>query len=565
MSEIVADDDSFPSSASDASHGVWQATVLFATIAVMMVLLARGASPSESLRLAQGGLSEHWWNDRVFYEVFIRSFQDSDGDGIGDIQGLIDRLDYLNDGDPQSSDDLGITGLWLMPPAQAHSYHGYDVIDYYAIESDYGNIEDMRRLIAAANQRGIAVIIDMVVNHSSSRHPWFVASSLREQPYEAWYIWKDDDPGYQGPWGAPAWHRAGGRYYYGVFRDGMPDFNYFNPAVTQEMYDVATFWLQDIGVDGFRLDAIKHIIEVGEQQENRPEGRQWLSGYEAHLESVKPNSFTVGEIFNGPAFVVSRYVAEKAIDVGFDFNLADEMISAAQRGSNREIGRAHRTAMRDYPSNQFATFLTNHDQDRLANRLLDDTGRNKVAASLLLTGPGVPFLYYGEEIGMTGTKPDERLRTPMHWDDSRFAGFTVGEAVWEPLQDEENVVKANVANQASDPDSLLCHYRRLIHLRNSNSALRHGGLTAVDSSTRGIYAFLRHDAEQSLLVIINLDVVPAAGFTLAVEESNLDLSAPVLIYGEGDIAAPVINDEGGFDNYEPVPFIAPHELIVIQF
>ena len=472
-----------------ADQGLLPALALFAGIAVLMLLLAGGPSPSESVHLAQGGLADNWWNDRVFYEVFIRSFQDSDGDGIGDIQGLINRLDYLNDGDAATSDDLGVTGIWLMPPAAAHSYHGYDVTDYYAVESDYGTLADMQRLVREARNRGIAVIVDMVVNHTSSRHPWFIESRLGRQPYADWYIWEDENPGYAGPWGAVAWHRAGARYYYGVFWDGMPDLNFTNPAVTAEMHDIATFWLEEVGVDGFRLDAIKHIIEVGESQENRPESRHWLSAYETHLETVKRNSFTVGEIFNGPSFIVARYVDEDAIDIGFDFRLADEMISAAQRGTNRELARAHRTAMRDYPLNQFATFLTNHDQDRLANRLLNDHSRNKAAASLLLTGPGVPFLYYGEEIGMNGVKPDERIRTPMHWENAPLAGFTTGDRVWQPLQSADNVAAANVADQTRDPASLLSHYRRLIHLRNSHSALRQGGMTAVDSSARAIYAF----------------------------------------------------------------------------
>ena len=452
-----------------------------------------------------------------------------------------------------------------MPPAQAHSYHGYDVTDYYAVEPAYGGLADMRRLVAEAHQRGIAVIVDMVVNHSSSRHPWFVSSRLGEQAYADWYIWRDEDPGYPGPWGAPAWHRAGDRYYYGVFWDGMPDLNYENPAVTREIYDIATFWLEHVGVDGFRLDAIKHIIEVGERQENTPESRAWLRDYEAHLESVKPNSFTVGEIFNGPSFIVSRYVEERAIDVGFDFKLADEMISAAQRGSNRDIARAHRNALRDYPAHQFATFLTNHDQDRLANRLRFDIGANKVAASLLLTGPGVPFLYYGEEIGMIGSKPDERLRTPMHWDDSRLAGFTPGDRAWQPLQDSGNIAAANVAGQTGDSDSLLSHYRGLIHLRNANSALRRGALTAVDSSDRGIYAFLRHDAVQTLLIIINLADEASNGFTLSLDRSDLDLSAPTLLFGEGELAAPILNRDGGFADYAPVPALAAHGLLVLQF
>ena len=248
---------------------------------------------------------------------------------------------------------------------------------------------------------------------------------------------------------------------------------------------------------------------------------------------MKPHSFTVGEIFNGPSFVIARYIDEGAIDIGFDFNLSDKMISAAQRGSNRDIARAQRNALRDYPLNQFATFLTNHDQVRLANQLLFDSGKNKVAASLLLTGPGVPFIYYGEEIGLAGTKPDERLRTPMHWDASRFAGFTTGESVWEPLQEPDNIAAANVALQDSDPDSLLSHYRDLIHLRNGNSALRRGELTPVASSARNVYAFLRHDDEQTLLVVINLSGQVTSDFALTLAESDRALDVPTIVYGGG--------------------------------
>lgn len=545
--------------------GLRNGAAQIAVFAFVALLLLSSGGPQASLAQSDAALSPMWWNDRVFYEIFIRSFRDSDGDGVGDLQGIINRLDYLNDGDPATAKDLGVTGIWLMPPAEAHSYHGYDVTDYYAVERDYGTIDDMKRLIEAAHERGIAVIVDMVVNHSSSRHPWFVASRLGEEAYADWYIWADEDPGYVGPWGAVAWHPAGGRYYYGVFWDGMPDLNYLNPAVTREMYDIATFWLREIGVDGFRLDAVKHIIEVGERQENTPESRQWLSDYEAQLESVKPNSFTVGEIFNGPSFIVSRYVEEGAFDIGFDFKLSEEMISAAQSGSNRNIGRAYRNAMRDYPWNQFATFLTNHDQDRLINRLLHDVGRNKVAASLLLTGPGVPFLYYGEEIGMAGSKPDERIRSPMQWENSASAGFSAGEDLWQPLQDAQNLSYANVADQTDDPDSLLSHYRRLIHLRNANSALRLGDLTAVDSSQRGVYAFLRHDDEQILLVVINLDDEPATGFSLSLDETDLSLGKANLIYGSGAISPPRINSQGGFDEYQPLRQLAPQSMIIIAF
>lgn len=538
---------------------------LLGIIALLIAWLAGGPSASESLRLAKGGLADKWWNDRVFYEIFIRSFQDSDGDGIGDIQGIIERLDYLNDGDPATDSDLGITGIWLMPPFEAHSYHGYDVTDYYAIEADYGSEADMRRLVAEAHERGIAVIIDMVINHTSSRHPWFMSARIGEPDYADWYIWAEEDPGYAGSWGAPAWHRAGGRHYYGVFWDGMPDLNLENAAVRQELYDVAAFWLGDIGVDGFRLDAVKHLIEVGESQENRPESRDWLAEYEAHLESVKPHSFTVGEVFGGAAFIVARYVTDGGIDMGFDFNLADKMISAAQRGTNRDIARAHQIVTREYPPNQFAAFLTNHDQDRLANRLLFDSGKNKVAASLLLTGPGLPFLYYGEEIGMTGTKPDERLRRPMQWDASPFAGFTTGDAVWQPMNDRGNIASANVALQSADPDSLLSHYRALIHARNDNSALRRGHFTPVDSGSRQIYAFLRHDAEQTLLVLINLSGDAIVDNQLDFAGGGPPLGAPRLVHGQGEVMAPAISADGGFVGYQPLPRLDPHSLVILAF
>jgi len=510
-------------------------------------------------------LPAQWWQDRVFYEVFIRSFQDSDGDGIGDIQGLHSRLDYLNDGDPSTSDDLGITGIWLMPPAEAHSYHGYDVTDYRAVESDFGTLEQMRDFVVAARERGIAIIVDLPLNHTSNHHPWFVASQAGDPYYADWYIWSDEDPGYPGPWGAPTWHAAGGRFYYGVFWDGMPDLNFRNPAVSAEINDIAAFWLRDVGVDGFRLDAVKHIIEDGQRQENTPESRDWLSAFEATLEREKPNNFTVGEIYNGPPFIVARYLEQGAFDAAFDFNLADAMISAAQRGRNREIRRAHQVALREYPQAGLATFLSNHDQTRLVNRLLHDSERNKVAASLLLTGPGIPFLYYGEEIGIAGEKPDENLRSPMHWDDSDGAGFTSAAAPWQPLQAPDNVADANVARQSADAASLLSHYRRLIHLRNANSALRRGDFTPLDSSHSSLYSYLRHDEEQTLLVLLNLSEQPISDYALALEQSELDLSPPSWLWGEGSVAAPLPNDDGGFADYQPVASLPPYSLHILQF
>ncbi len=210
-----------------------------------------------------------WWNDTVFYQVFVRSFYDTDGDGIGDLQGLIAKLDYLNDGDPTTDADLGVTGLWLMPVTESPSYHGYDVTDYRTIEPDYGTNADFDQLVAEAHNRGIVVIIDLVMNDTSNQIEWFTdAVSGSSAPYRDWYRWSPTHPGYTGPWGQPVWHNSASGYYYGVFWSGMPDLNYEEPAVKTEMWDIARFWLQDMVVDGFRLDAVKYIIEEGSSLEN---------------------------------------------------------------------------------------------------------------------------------------------------------------------------------------------------------------------------------------------------------------------------------------------------------
>ncbi len=204
----------------------------------------------------------HWWNDAVFYEIFVRSFYDSNGDGIGDFKGLMDKLDYLNDGDPDTHDDLGITGIWLMPIMKSPSYHGYDIQDYNATEPDYGSMQDFENFLEAAHQRGIKVIIDMVMNHSSNQHPWFTQSANNTGGYRDWYVWSPANPGFLGPWGQTVWFPRGGNYYYGLFGSGLPDINYRDTALKNAMFDVVNFWL-DKGVDGFRLDAIKYLVEDG--------------------------------------------------------------------------------------------------------------------------------------------------------------------------------------------------------------------------------------------------------------------------------------------------------------
>ena len=509
--------------------------------------------------------STSWWNDVVFYEIFVRSFYDSDGDGVGDLNGLIEKLDYLNDGDPTTTDDLGVTGIWLMPIMESPSYHGYDVVDYYRVDREYGTNEDFRRLIAEARRRGIRVIIDLVLNHTSSKHPWFQrAREDPESPYRDFYIWSNEDPGYKGPWGQRVWHRTPTGYYYGVFWAGMPDLNYNNPAVTAEMQKVVRFWLEEMGVDGFRLDAVKHLIEEGRRQENTPATHEWLRGFYAFYKSINPAALTVGEVWS-PTVEVVPYIGDQ-LDLAFEFDTAQAMLRSARFSDRNYVLRAHRLVTSRYPPNQFATFLTNHDQPRVMTELRGNVNKAKTAASLLLTGPGVPFLYYGEEIGQQGDKPDENIRTPMQWTDGENAGFTTAVMAWRAPQPDYREV--NVAAQIDDPSSLLSHYRRLIRLRNEHAALRKGAWQEVAISDRRVYAFLRYTATETLLVVINLGGDPVTDYALELKTGPLQRQTiqtpPLELLSGRPVPSPVVNDRGGFEAYQPLPRLDPYQTYVIH-
>ena len=343
---------------------------------------------------------EPWWDDTVFYEVFVRSFQDSDGDGVGDINGLIERLDYLNDGDPDTNDDLGVSGIWLMPIMESPSYHGYDVVDYFKIDEEYGTEGDFRRLIEEAHARGIKVIVDLVMNHTGRDHPWFQQSLDPDSEFRDWYVWEDENPGFRGPQGQRVWHGANGDYYYALFWDGMPDLNYENPEVTEAMYEAARFWLEDMGVDGFRLDAIKHMVEEGSNQQNTPSSHAWLEGFYTFYKDVNPEALTVGEAWTGTQQVVD-YTGDE-VDIAFQFDLAEDMVAASREGIGSLVKDTQAEVVESFPPSQYATFLTNHDQNRVMSQMRGDESAAKVAASMLLTSPGVPFIYYGEEIGASG-------------------------------------------------------------------------------------------------------------------------------------------------------------------
>ena len=489
-----------------------------------------GAGSEEKLR-------DEWWREAVIYEIFVRSFQDSDGDGIGDFNGITRRLDYLR--------ALGVTALWLMPIHPSPSYHGYDVKDYYAVNPDYGTMDDFKTLLAEARRRGIRVILDLVVNHSSSQHPFFQAALDPSSPYRDYYVCWETEAGHGG-------HKPEHGFYYGLFGPKMPDLNVTNPDVTAEIKQVVRFWLNEVGVDGFRIDAISHLIEEDAHHANTPATHAWLRDFYSHFKGVKADAYVVGEVWEAGAALIKAYGGgQEQMDHIFNFELAKGYVNSALNADKASVIQSLNSALAEASHGHYATFLTNHDQDRVMSVLGGNVERAKVAASLLLTGPGTPYLYYGEEIGMTGRKPDEHIRTPMPWSAKFGAGFTIGEP-WMPLNDDYTT--KNVTAQVHDPDSLLHHYRRLIALRRATPALHSGEVIVLETGNPAVYAILRRTGNQTALVLINLGHRTVSEYGLSLSDSKLadGMYRPRAVFGEGQAADLPVGLEG-FSDYVPMP------------
>ena len=461
-----------------------------------------------------------WQLGATCYEVFVRSFADSDGDGIGDLRGLTARLDHLNDGDPAGGDDLGVRCVWLMPVAESPSYHGYDVSDHYAVERDYGTREDLQRFIAEAHRRGIRVLVDMVLNHVSSEHPAFQAA-LRDTaaPERALFRFQPT----KGPlneWGGDNWHRSPVRdeWYYGFFWQGMPDLDYTRPAALAEMQRVARFWLDSIGVDGFRLDAVKFLVEEPGRAQDTPGTHRVLREWAAFVRGVRPGVYTVGEVFDSTGALLAYYPDQ--LDGYFAFEVADSLVRGVRDGRGSGILAPALRLQREVPQAwRVSPFLRNHDQPRTRTELGGSREKAKQAAVLQLTLPGLPFVYYGEELGMEGTKPDERIRTPMAWAlAGPHAGFTTG-TPWQPLQPDS--LESNVEAQRADPASSLALYRRLIRLRDSLPALAEGRLHPVAASDSAVVAYVRRAGNRAVLVVANLGESALADVLLSAPEGTL--------------------------------------------
>ena len=455
-------------------------------------------------------------------------------------------MDYLNDGDPETNDDLGITGIWLMPMMTSPSYHGYDVIDYYTTEPDYGSMADFEQFITAAHERGIKVIIDLVMNHSSNQNPWFIKSAASQEGFRNWYIWADNNPGFLGPWGQNVWHQRNGDYYYGLFFDGMPDLNYTYQPVRDEMFDVVKFWL-DKGVDGYRLDAIKYLIEEGTLLENTNGTFELLEEFNDVYKAENPDAFTVGEVWSSTQSIIP-YVQNDRLDVCFEFGLAGAIIDAVNNSNPESLENQLSTVLNSYPVLQYATFLTNHDIDRVYSTLGASAEKMKLAASIYLTLPGVPFVYYGEEIGMIGTGDHLNIRRPMQWTDGTHAGFS-NVTPWQSIASNFHV--NNVAEMAANPVSILSHYKDLIAIRNDQEALRRGHTLMIENNNEDVFSFARIHNDEAVIVVSNTStntISPEVSLALSALPAGEYFITELL--KQEPFGKVTINDQGGFDNLQ---------------
>ncbi len=475
-----------------------------------------------------------WWQRAVFYQIYPRSFADSNGDGIGDLDGVTAHLDYL--------DALGIDAIWLNPinPSPLDDW-GYDVSDYCGIHPDLGDLAAFDRLVAEAHRRGIRVIVDLVPNHTSNQHPWFVESrSSSASPKRDWYIWvpgsSDRAPNNWGStFGGSAWKydAATEAWYLHTFLEQQPDLNFRNPQVIEAMQDVIRFWL-DRGADGFRIDVIASLIKDAQLRDNpirdsadpdipwhgtgsqdpvystdRPEVHDIIRGFRRVSDHYQQR-ILVGETWPREQERLADYLRPDELQLAFNFRFL------LARYDARRFGAAIELTEKSFGPGAWPTWtLSNHDFSRHISRYSrdgDGDARARVAAVMLLTLRGTPFIYYGEEIGMRDAEVSadrkrdpvgrDGCRSPMQWSEARNGGFSTGDTTWLPCGDFKSV---NVSRQTNDSHSMLALYRRLIQLRKSTPALLEGTYRAFDHAPDDCLVFHRDTPAQQLVVALNFN------------------------------------------------------------
>ncbi len=485
-------------------------------LAAPLLLLLLNACEKEKENIAT-------WPHGVKYEVFVLSFADGDGDGKGDFKGLTAKLDYLA--------DLGVNGIWLMPIMKSPSYHKYDVADYKSIHPDYGTVADFKKFVDEAHARNIKVVVDLILNHTGSDHPWFQAAIKdKNSPYRDYYVWAKKDSirnqiskktvSFDSD-NITQWHPVNGdtlsEHYYGFFWGGMPDLNFDNKKVREEFVDIGKFWLSDLDVDGFRLDAAKHIFPTDRAADNH----LFWQEFRKSMESIKPDVYLVGEVWS-EAKDVAPYL--KGLPALFNFDLGYAITGVVNAGRDtvglirkyKEISDFYKSVTTEYID---AIFLKNHDQNRIYSELQDDPEKMRVAAAILLTLPGTPYLYYGEEIGMKGMKPDEYIREPFIWDVEKNEAM---QTAWESPKYSTSETVVPLSRQSGDPSSLYSFYKKLIHLRNASKALTFGSIEDSGLNMMEVVSFIRKYEGEELLVLTNISDVEVT-IPLTGENSRFDV------------------------------------------
>jgi len=540
-------------------------TILFLTFVLVLSLSACKEETEEPNDNKDDGPDMSWkieyemvdtspyFNEQVdvCYQIFPISYADSDGDGYGDLKGITENISYL-------SDTLGVDCIWLNPVNPSNTYHKYDVLDYYGIDPQLGTMEDYEELLEVAEEHGIKILMDLVINHTSYHHPWFInARSSKESEYRDWYIWNDltDRELYPSKDG---WYFNNGEYYYASFWDQMPELNMDNPEVREEFEKIATFWLEK-GVDGFRIDAAKHLYDLNEYPRGTNllyENRMFFRQFNDHIKSINPDAFMVGEIWSESASFIGYFY--EGMDSAFNFPVSEAILEGLRGGSSSAIQEALADTMDEFGQVREdyidSFFLTNHDQNRILDELSYNMEKMRLAAHINFTMPGISWIYYGEELGMTGVKPDESIRQPFKWGEEspyNAQGMPGGIASWT----SDNVNLAGVEEQKLDEESLLNLYIDLIALKKNNSALSEGNLSFIEHNGSRLLVFVRESEDQRLLVIHNMSQVEQV-FTENIAGDNL-------LYGN-DFLSVVDEDTMRIDALSTLIFEVTEEGIVIS-
>lgn len=488
-----------------------------------------------------------WYKDAIFYELYVRAFRDSNGDGHGDLRGVIEKLDYLQ--------DLGVNCIWLLPvfPSPLKD-DGYDVADYRGIHPDFGDVADFKKLISEAHKRSIRIITDLVMNHTSDQHPWFQeARKTKQSKYRDYYVWSDSKEKYPGAriifldtetsnW---AWDEGSQQYYWHRFYSSQPDLNYDNPAVQEEMLDAMKFWL-DMGIDGFRVDAIPYLFERdGTNCENLPETHAFLKKAREFFDTHSKDAVLLSEANQWPEQVREYFGEGDEMHMAFHFPVMPRLFIALRRESSNSIRQILKRTPAIPENTQWCTFLRNHDEltlemvtesernwlwknyapdprmrlnlgirRRLAPLLDNHFGKIVLANSLLFTLPGSPIVYYGDEIGMgdnVGLKDRDGVRTPMQWDKSKNGGFSSAEALYAPVIDTEPYApeQVNVSDQMTNLASLYYTTKNMIAVRKVHRAFGWGDFNWAEvNDPKHIAGYFRSYQGEKLLILNNLSSKP---------------------------------------------------------